>query len=167
MGIINNSYKKILQEFANLFIQTVYEYAKFYTNDKVGKDTLSNSDLIKSLKVSTTDNDLIITINSYYEYVERGREIGEKKVPLSALIIWIKKKSIALKNKSNNYRGKAPSINKLAYAIQAGIFKSGIAPRPFISDAFVKTQQTLDKYLDEQTNLLLDAMLDNLLVGKN
>ncbi len=160
---INTSYREILEEFAELFVYYVDYYAQYYTNDKVNKDTLSNSDLLASLKVSVTDYDLLITINSYYQFVESGREKFAKRVPISALIKWIKKKKIQGRNK----KGQFISVNKLAFAIQAGIYYSGIAPRPFVSDAFVKAQQELDKFIDKRLDKLLNTMLDKLLTGEN
>lgn len=159
------SYKLILQEFAKLYYQTLIELAKSYKNTKVNKDTLSDSDIVKdtlkNFKVS--DTSLVLTIANYYIYIENGREKGTKRIPLSAIIQWLKKKNIAMKNKSKNYRGQTPSINKLAFAIQNAIFRDGIKGRPIWSEALLLTASELDHLLDETLNKFVDKLLLNIL----
>jgi len=75
-----------------------------------------DSDLIKSVGVTYNQDLFQILANDYYWYVSTGRKPHTKKVPISALIQWIKDKNIS-------YTG---SINSAAFAIQESIYKSGI-----------------------------------------
>ncbi len=53
----------------------------------------------------------------YSKYVEKGRRAGTKRVPIQALIDWIKVKGIESGDKE---------IKNAAFAIQAAIFREGI-----------------------------------------
>lgn len=83
----------------------------------------SNSDLFKSIKYVSIGNGINMEANYYYPYVSQGRRRGVKKVPIKALIEYIKQYNIIPR------RGK--TINQLAFAIQQSIFKSGIKAKNF------------------------------------
>lgn len=63
------------------------------------------------------------------KYVDWGRKAGGKRVPINALIAWIKVKGLASSGKSEV---------SLAWAIQYAIWKNGIPTNPALKDA--KTQ---------------------------
>ena len=82
-----------------------------------------NSNLDKSVQYVVVGNSVQLEVAYYYHYVSAGRKRGIKKVPISALIQYIKDKGI---------RPRAgQTLNQLAFAIQTAIYKQGINPKNF------------------------------------
>lgn len=80
--------------------------------------------------------------NDYLEYVDRGRRSGVRKVPINALLDWIRRYNITAPNKTPN---------QLAFAIQTNIYKNGIEPKP-----------VLDKMRNSMINTIADGMAEEL-----
>jgi hypothetical protein len=103
-------------------IQIVFD-SEIGINNKVGKNTLDDSNLRKQIEKKITSNDNIIMsyyFNDYIVYIESGRRKGAKMIPISALKSWADRKGI-------------PSDNNTLYAISKAIVRDGIAPRPLMS----------------------------------
>jgi hypothetical protein len=83
----------------------------------------------------------------YLQWVDTGRAPGGKKVPLAALLQFIKNRGLG------QARGKGGKFG--AFAIQNAIYKNGIRGRHVLVPAFVLGQDLTDVYLN---NGLLDAM---------
>jgi len=114
----------------------------------------ANSDLIKTieLKDNSRTYSLYIWVNSYYEHLINGRKVGVKKVPIHALVRWLKKYNI----KSNRIK----DINQLAFAIQKAIFKNGIRGRNFISKVNDSVTDFVElKVSEEFETLVADSMV--------
>lgn len=91
-----------------------------------------NSDLVKSVRwEQQAEGVFIMLANDYYEYVSTGRKPRARKVPIFALVQWIK--NIKLKGR-NKKTGRFISDNSLAFAIQASIFKHGIKGKNYITE---------------------------------
>ena len=103
----------------------------------------------------------------YLQWVDSGRKPGGKKVPISAILEFIRNRNLQPRGAKGRFarpgrinikgkNGKADtSINKLAFLIQRSIFLNGIRARPVIAPAFDLGQSLVDIYLNEN---LLDAM---------
>jgi hypothetical protein len=142
----------ILENFGKLFKDTAKVFTSKYYNPKVGRDTLSTSDLLNDLKVDVKDERLVISVYSYYQYIESGRKIGAKQIPLDVIIQWIKKNNIT--------PNKGMSINALAWAIVTSIKKVGIEPRPFLTMAYKASSIEFDK----QINGVIDSITNDILI---
>ncbi|RSK33952.1 hypothetical protein [Hymenobacter metallilatus] len=81
----------------------------------------------------------------YLEYLDRGRPKFTKKVPLDALLKWMRKRKIFNRRKGGQFK----SANQLAFLIQNAIYRNGIRGRHFLTPAFSEGQQLLDIYLNE------------------
>lgn len=81
------------------------------------------SKLAKSIGYVQTKDGVNMTANYYYPFVSAGRKSGIKKVPISALIEYIKEYNISPKN--------GQTINQLAFAMQQHIYKAGIKAKNF------------------------------------
>lgn len=79
---------------------------------------LGNTSLMNSIEWEYKDDIFTLIANDYMKWVDRGRRIGARKVPIEPLIKWMKQKGITPKGKQ--------TYNGLAFAIQNGIYKSGI-----------------------------------------
>lgn len=82
---------------------------------------IASGKLLDSLEVEVTEAAGLFSIDGRYltygKYVETGRKAGVKRVPIDALIEWIRVKRLDLRGKSER---------SVAFAIQAAIFKKGI-----------------------------------------
>jgi len=87
------------------------------------RNNLSNSELVKSIEAKYTENSIEIWAYEYAIYIDSGRKAGARRVPLWALVDWIKRYNIG--------DGKI-SVNNLAFLIQRSIFENGIKPRPYL-----------------------------------
>src|SRR6478735_7246536 len=146
----------ILKRFRELYLITLKNYAKLsdFYNNKINKDTLSNSDIIKNLKIDTKDEKLIISLFSYYQYIESGRKKGVKGIPISVLIDFIKSKNI----KPNNI-----SVNQLAFIFQKSIKEKGIKPRKIFTTSYKVTEQLWEK----EFNITLDNIIKDIIFKFN
>ena len=84
--------------------------------------------------------ELNIQYPEYLQYWDSGRKSGGKKVPIMALIDWIKRK---------NLRGGKKTVMQLAFAIQTAIWRRGLKPKNVF--------QSLD-------NEIIELYLDNILI---
>lgn len=84
-----------------------------------------SSDLSKSIEYKLSpQGSVIMESNYYWTYVSEGRRRGAKKVPIRALIEFIKEKRITPRGNQN--------VNSLAFAIQTAIYRNGINPKNYI-----------------------------------
>ena len=125
--------EEALQKLGTLFVkmmkQKIKEKIYPYGNPQSGQgDKYASGNLYNSLTATVMPNgddfELVITYADYFKYVNEGRRANVKKVPLSALLQWIKMRGI----KGRNKKGRFMSNLSMAFAIQKNIFKYGIRP---------------------------------------
>lgn len=129
-----------------------------------------NSALAKSLRVEVSqgraasgrfegysaNSALTLYARDYAVWLDQGRRPGVKKVPISALLLFIKQRGLGQARGARGRFGKRSiSANQLAFMIQNAIYKNGIRGRHFIQPAFSLGQELTDIYLDNQ---LLDGI---------
>ena len=90
-----------------------------------------NSNLVKSIEWTVQNGVFVMLANDYYEYVSTGRRPRARKVPIMALVQWIKDKRLKGRNKKT---GRFITNNSLAFAIQNSIYKNGIKGKNFITE---------------------------------
>ena len=93
----------------------------------------------------------LIEYQDYFNNVNRGRQAGVKRVPLNALINWIKVRGLQGRDK----KGRFMSTTNLAWAIQTNIFKYGVRPAN-IYDAGI---DDLEAYFNDYPNNLPPDLL--------
>ncbi|MDO7846477.1 hypothetical protein Q5H92_08920 [Hymenobacter sp. M29] len=98
----------------------------------------------------------------YLQWVDSGRRPGGKKVPLSAILKFIKDRGLQYRDKTTGrfarsrvrLKGRdgspAQSVNRLAFMIQNAIYRRGIRARPVIGPAFDLGAHLVELYLDSQ-----------------
>ncbi|RZL14046.1 MAG: hypothetical protein EOO62_06500 [Hymenobacter sp.] len=101
---------------------------------------------------------LTIVAQDYLQWLDSGRKPGGKKVPISALIQFVKNRQLN-RGKNGRFTGEA-SINAIAWAIQTSIYKHGIKGRHFIDPAWALGAEVLDKLLDESALSIMSRDLD-------
>ncbi len=100
--------------------------------------------------------ELQILMNTYGIFVDSGRRAGGRKVPIDALMKWIRTKGLTSGDKE---------VRSLAFAIQTSIFKEGV-PTNSSRAGGKKTdfiQTALDKVLDDIENILADVFQETVL----
>lgn len=95
----------------------------------------------------TANSELQVYAEFYAVYLDSGRKAFTKKVPLSALIQFIKNRRLRWKHKKT---GRFLSLNSMAFLIQNAIYRKGIRGRNFIQPAFDVGQNLVEIYLDNQ-----------------
>jgi hypothetical protein len=125
--------EEALQKLGTLFVkmmkkkikEKIYPYGNPQSGvgDKFATGNLYNS-LTATVMPKGDDFELVITYADYFKYVNEGRRPERKKVPLTALLEWIKIRGI----KGRNKKGRFMKNLSLAFAIQTNIFKYGIRP---------------------------------------
>lgn len=114
-------------------------------NDKVGTNTLADSNLHKELETNNEDFTFHLYYNFYAEYIESGRKPMARKVPIGAILKWMERKLHT-------------TDASVAYAIRESIYKNGIKPRPILA-AF---NEELDKAFERWAVQLFDAITSDL-----
>ena len=104
----------------------------------LAQNKLAGTDLEKSVEWVYRDNQLVLLANDYFLWVSTGRRKGARKVPVEALIQWMKKKGVAPKN--GDYNG-------TAFAIQNAIYKNGITARNYINPITEDVSSVTAEYL--------------------
>ena len=104
----------------------------------------------------TASGSLELHALDYLQWIDSGRKKFAKRVPLDAIIKFIKQRNIGqARGQGGKYGKRDISINSLAFIIQAAIYRNGIKARPVIAPAFELGERLLQDFLDNR-------MLDNL-----
>lgn len=144
---------KIVMEFSKDLMQLVRMVMESNVgiNQKVGRNTLTSSQIYKTLSVkATNDGDLIfdIVLNDYIQFIESGRRKGAKFPPVEPIVRWARSKGI-------------PTDNSTIYLIRRAISRDGIKPRPIMQYVFEEIDREWDEQLaDELFNKIME-MIDN------
>jgi len=120
----------------------------------IKQDHKATGELIESIDYIINKGiftEILIEMNDYGRYVNTGRKRGAKKVPIQALVEWIKQRGIETNNKK---------VVGMAFAIQKTIEREGIPTRNsrakgkrtgFIDDTVTRIEQ---KVQDELANMM-------------
>lgn len=144
---------KIVMEFSKDLMQLVRMVMESNVgiNQKVGRNTLTSSQIYKTLSVrATNDGDLIfdIVLNDYITFIESGRRKGAKFPPVEPIVRWARSRGI-------------PTDNSTIFLIRRAISRDGIKPRPIMQYVFEEIDREWDEQLaDELFNKIME-MIDN------
>lgn len=144
---------KIVMEFSKDLMQLVRMVMESNVgiNQKVGRNTLTSSQIYKTLSVkATNDGDLIfdIVLNDYITFIESGRRKGAKFPPVEPIVRWARSRGI-------------PTDNSTIFLIRRAISRDGIKPRPIMQYVFDEIDREWDEQLaDELFNKIME-MIDN------
>jgi len=127
---------------------------------KKGK-LLEKGGLVENIKYQVTPkNEIEFLVTKYYEYYVAGRKPFAKKVPISALLKWIKRYRFKV-GKGRNKKGRYISDLSFAFAIQQSIYKKGIkAKQDPIEQALIIANDAIEKVVYEDFTTILFADLE-------
>jgi hypothetical protein len=121
-----------------------------------------SSDLSKSVKWFVTKDGVKMEVAEYYPWVSEGRSTTRRrarvaKVPIDALIEWIKRKGLQPIGRK--------TINQLAFAIQTSIYKKGLnTNRPVQGKGYADkvVNETADFTADKLAGFLAEEIADEM-----
>lgn len=115
-------------------------------NVKVGRNTLTDSELFRSIRALASGDVVVeLLLNDYVIYVENGRRKGAKMPPPDAIARWCRRKGL-------------PDDNNTVWAICRAISRDGIAPRPVMATAFSMMDD--EKWAGRWLDLLFDELTE-------
>lgn len=146
--------KKALQELADKVKKIVLQRVKDYGyNERAHMNTLENSDLIKNMKVTPTDDGLALQIADYWEFVSRGWQRTHNYPDTYQAFVtnvdrWVTKKGIRFGNMTQA---------QVVFLIIRNIWYNGIKKREFLvydddgdlSKMIPELDDLIDKWFDE------------------
>jgi hypothetical protein len=144
---------KIVMEFSKdlmTLVRMVME-SNVGINQKVGTNTLVNSNIYKTLSVkATNDGDLIfdIILNDYLVFIESGRRKGAKMPPVEPIVRWARSRGI-------------PTDNSTIFLIRRAISRDGIKPRPFMAHVLEEIDREWDDSLADKLFEKIMEIIDN------
>lgn len=117
----------------------------------------SSGGLVKSIDFKIDNSTLSLIAEDYFNYYANGRRAGARKVPISALLKWIKRYKI----KGRGKNGQFVSDNSLAFAIQNSIYRKGVKSKGWVygwlDDAAKLTEDLIgEKTLEYYAQLIED-----------
>lgn len=131
----------------------------------IKQDHKATGNLISSLNYrvenSLLSTDLIIEMNDYGTWVNLGRKKGAAKVPIKALVEWIKQKGIETNNKK---------VVGIAFAIQKTIEREGIPTTNsrkrgkrvgFVDDVIDRLRLEIEQRITELASKEVEIIIDN------
>jgi hypothetical protein len=112
---------------------------------------LGGSDMIKDASwefesYQGESNAFIYYALDYFKWVALGRKPRARKVPVEALIKWMKKKGIQPKGRQ--------TYNSVAFAIQNGIYKSGIKARNYVDPIVEFSLNSISEFIVVEFSIL-------------
>ena len=124
-------------------------------NDKVGKNTLADSDLSRQIdwSIKFGDDVVIQTLFNYYiQSIEEGRKPMTGEMPTEKEIIkWMIKKRIVASNKN---------LRSVAFLIRRAIWRDGYNARPVIKILSDRTEVLWEKWAEQLFNSLIKDIND-------
>lgn len=144
---------KIVMEFSKDLMQLVRMVMESNVgiNQKVGRNTLTSSQIYKTLSVkATNDGDLIfdIVLNDYITFIESGRRKGAKMPPVEPIVRWARSKGI-------------PTDNSTIFLIRRAISRDGIKPRPIMQYVLEEVDKEWDDGLADKLFEKIIEVIDN------
>ena len=156
MAQLNLDTMMICREIAQDIVKAAREVmaSSIGVNDKVGKNTLADSDLARQIdwNIQFGDDVVIQTLFNYYiQFIEEGRKPKTGKMPPEyAIIKWMRRKHIVSSNKN---------IRSVAFLIRRAIWRDGYNARPVLKRLEKETDRLWEsKWADE----LFEALIKDL-----
>jgi hypothetical protein len=112
---------------------------------------IGKSDLVDDIKVEDGTNELTLYVNDYIKFIESGRRPKSKKIPISVLAKWSKKKGIGLSNSE-------------LFAVQNSIFVKGIVGKKNINKKITEQfNNSFERYYKAIVEDDIEKQIDNLI----
>ena len=157
MAQLNSDTMMICREIAQDIVKAAREVmaSSIGVNDKVGKNTLADSNLSRQIdwSIQFGDDVVIQTLFNYYiQSIEEGRKPQTGEMPSEYEIIkWMRRKHIVSSNKN---------IRTVAFFIRRAIWRDGYHARPVIKTLLGKTDVLWGKWAEQLFESLIKDIND-------
>lgn len=157
MAQLNSDTMMICREIAQDIVKAAREVmaSSIGVNDKVGKNTLADSDLSKQIdwSIQFGDDVVIQTLFNYYiQFIEEGRKPKTGKMPPeNAIIKWMRRKHIVSSNRN---------LKIVGFLIRRAIWRDGYNARPVIKTLSARTEVLWDKWAEQLFESLIKDIND-------
>ena len=111
---------------------------------------LEDSNLADSATIKVKRGNLELWLVYYWQFVEKGRRLGLRKIPIRVILNWIRRKGLKAPGKTRN---------ELAFAIQTSIYQNGIAPRPFVKQVANRAESDIFGIFGEYFETIIEVNL--------
>lgn len=116
------------------------------------KDKLGNYELAKTITYNVISNnyryEVVFNLESYWKYIENGRQAGTFP-NIDSILKWIRIKSII----PREVNGKLPTEKQLSFLISRKIRDNGIEARPYL-------QESIDEVFESLVNDISSVVSD-------
>ena len=166
--------KKFVEEIKKQIATKQFPYAPGYNGggttrgdgDKKASGQLYNS-IQGNVEMGEDGPVAVLSYVDYFKYVNEGRRPNVKRVPIKALLDWIKIRGVRFRSERGRFaRG---SNLQMAFAIQQNIFKYGVKPANIydkgldgIEDYFIDFPNNLPPDLRAAGQNLFEAMAEDI-----
>jgi len=130
------------QDILNLLNDLIPQLNKITIQYMTQSGVKGSTNLTKSVGFEVTNTGIALMANSYWYYVSEGRRPATRKVPITALIDYIKRYGLTPRN--------GQTINQLAFAIQTAIYKQGINPKNYADKVIDATGEFTQELLADE-----------------
>lgn len=166
--------KKFVEEIKKQIATKQFPYAPGYNGggtyrgdgDKKASGQLYNS-IQGSVDMGPDGPFAVLSYVDYFKYVNEGRRPNVKRVPIKALLDWIKIRGVRFRSERGRFK-RGTNLN-MAFAIQQNIFKYGVKPANIydkgldgIEDYFVDFPNNLPPDLRAAGQHLFEAMAEDI-----
>ena len=157
MAQLNSDTMMICREITQDIIKAAREVmaSSVGVNDKVGKNTLADSNLSRQIdwSIQFGDDVVIQTLFNYYiQSIEEGRKPQTGEMPSEGEIIkWMRRKHIVSSNKN---------IRSVAFLIRRAIWRDGYHARPVMKTLSKKTDALWEKWAEQLFDTLIKDIND-------
>lgn len=147
------TYQKVyLEQLAKELIPIVrFNIVKSANLYDASRNSLSNSNLLKSIETEISDTGFDILANFYWQFIEGGRKAGTMP-PFTSLVLWAQRYGIKPRAGQSN--------NQMLFAIATKIKREGIKARPFLDNAFNDAVTFINPFSDKALDELLRSAFD-------
>lgn len=147
--------ERIISDLKQMLSELIPELNKLTIQYMIRNDISRDARLIDSIEYDVVDSGVQLKANNYWYYASKGRRARTRKVPIRALIDYIKRYGI-------RPRG-GQTINQLAFAIQTAIYKQGINPKNYADKVIGATADLTEETVLEQLSEDLAQDIINIL----
>lgn len=134
-----SNFLKVLEQLAKKYEQSYKD--KLDVHNKNASSKLSDS-VVGSVVYNQNHYEIVLTLESYWKYIDSGRKPGSKMPPPNEILKWIKVRGIQPINKSLSQKD-------LSFIISKSIAKKGIKANPIMQTLIDENQEVSYKLLFE------------------
>tara|TARA_R100000951_G_C2646018_1_gene182590 strand:- start:2282 stop:2695 length:414 start_codon:yes stop_codon:yes gene_type:complete len=130
----------------NELLREIEEIVRFVLR----KIDLDNSSFSKKIKITLVDEQVVVEMPGYGEFIDSGRKKNGRMPPIKSIVEFIRSRRITSTDLTEE---------QLAYAIANSIKRDGIKPKPFIEKLTEETFNLVSEHIYNEINKKISKTL--------